>query len=106
MMGNDPPFVSKYFAALCAAIGTTLITTLERHAQANGQMERFNKTLEVRLQHYINEHQTTWDTYMKPLTYGHNTQIHRTTNASPFSMVLDREPPGAIVSKKTIAPKE
>lgn len=93
-------FVSKIFAALCASVGTKLATTTECHPQATGQVERLSKTLVARLRHYISEHQTSWDTYVQPLTYGCNTQVHRTTNTSPFTLELGEEPPRALVSEK------
>lgn len=32
--------------------------------------------------------------YVQPLTYAYNTQVHRSTNVIPFSLVLSRQPPG------------
>lgn len=40
----------------------------------------FNKTLVARRRHYMDHLQTDWNVYMQEMTYGYNTQIHRTTN--------------------------
>lgn len=37
---------------------------------------------------------------MQTLTYGYNTQVYGTKKTSPFSLVLDRESPGTLVSDK------
>ena len=91
---NGPQFTSKFFACLCAFLGSKLLNTTAYHPQTNGQAERFNRTIVARMRHYVNEHQTDWDDYVQPLTYGYNCQVHRTTGTTPFSLVLSREPPG------------
>lgn len=70
---NGKQFTSKFFAALCAFLGTKLITTAEYHSQANGQVERYNRTLVARLRHCIDERQQDWDMFVQPLTYAFNT---------------------------------
>lgn len=66
-------FVAQVFAALCVSIGTKLVTFTVHHLQANGQVEMFKETLAARMQHYIGEHQTDWDSFVQPLAYGYNT---------------------------------
>lgn len=58
MTVNSLQFVSKVFAALCALLGTGLVTTMKYHPQSNEQIERYSKTLVARLRHDIDEHQT------------------------------------------------
>lgn len=64
-------------------------------------MELFNSTLISRLGHYASEHQTNWDTYVLPLSYFHNVQVHRPIKESPFSLALTRTRPRHV----TVAPK-
>ena len=45
------------------------------------------------LRNYVNEHQKDWDTYASALTYAYNTHVHRSTNTTPFDLVLSRPPP-------------
>ncbi|CAN8068757.1 unnamed protein product [Agarophyton chilense] len=63
----------------------------------NGQVERLNHTLVSRLRHYTEEHQTGWDKLVQPLTYSYKHQVHRSTQATPFDLVLLRHPPGIVV---------
>lgn len=100
---SGPQFVSKIFAALCTSIGTNLNTATEYHPQANGQVERFNKTLAARLPHFINKCRANWDVCVQPLTIVYNIYVNRTTNASLFSFVPSWEPAGTLVSAKIIS---
>lgn len=96
MTENGPRIVLKVSAALCAAIRTKLISATEYCLQVNGQPEILNKTRAVRLRKFINEYQTSCDTYVQPLTYSYSTQIIHTTTTHPFSMRLCREARGAM----------
>lgn len=58
----------------------------------NRQTYRFNKTIIVRLQHYVAEHHRDCDIYAQWLTYSLY-QVHRFTNFTPFSLVLYQHPP-------------
>lgn len=82
-------------------MGPKSVSMTEYHYQANGRLERFNKMLAARLRRHINEHQNDWDNYVQPLTYGYNAQVHCTTKTVLFSLMLSREPPGAIIRKKS-----
>lgn len=62
--------------------------------------------LVARLRHCINKHQTNRETYVQPLTYGFNTQIHRTIITSPFSLVRSQVQPGTLETEKTKTLKE
>ena len=71
--------------------------TTAYHPQSNGQTERFNRTLVERLWDYVNEHQRDWDDYVQPLTFEYNMQVHRSTETTPFDLVLTRPPSGLIL---------
>lgn len=45
---------------------------------------------------YVAEQQITWDIFVQTLTHAYNTQIHRSTIVSSFSLVLSRHPPRVI----------
>lgn len=91
---NGPQFTSKFFAALCTQLGIKAMTTTEYHPQANGQVERFNRTIASRQQHYVAEHRCDWDAFVLPLTYVYNSQVHRATKLPPCSLFLTRRAPG------------
>jgi RNase H-like domain found in reverse transcriptase/Integrase zinc binding domain/Integrase core domain len=90
---NGTQFNSKFFQACCQILGVGQVFTTAYHPQCNGQVERFNRTLLSQLRCYIGDHQDDWDLYHAALTYAYNTQIHTSTNQSPFNLVLSRPPP-------------
>ncbi|CAN8070204.1 unnamed protein product [Agarophyton chilense] len=101
---NSSNLASKFLEAVCNLFGIKHYFTTAYHPQTNGQVERFNHTLVSRLRHYTEEHQTGWDELVQPLTYSYNLQVHRSTQTTPFDLVLSRHPPG-IVSRLTAAQK-
>ena len=73
-------------------MGIRNVFTTTYHPQANGQVERFNRTLTSALQKYVGEHPKDWDLFSEAVTYAYNTQVHRTTNIAPFELVLAQAP--------------
>lgn len=67
--------------------------TTANHRQANRRAKRLNRTIVTRLRHYVAEHQRDQALYVQRLSYAYNTQAHRHTNTSPYTMVLSRHPP-------------
>lgn len=91
---NGTQLTSKSFATLCTHLGTKQLTTTAYHPQTNGQVERYNKTIVTRLRHYVAKNQRDWDIFVQPLTYAYRSQVHRSTNTTPFSLVLSGQPLG------------
>lgn len=92
MTENGAQFLSKVFTTLCLfRIVKKLMTTAD-HLQANGQVERYNRTIVAILFYYVFEHQRDLYTYVQPLSYTYITQAHRTTGTSLFNVVLPTEP--------------
>ena len=85
-------FASKYFQSICRILGIRNLFSTAYHPQANGQVERFNRTLLSGLRQYVAEHQKDWPQYVGPLTYAYNTQVHRSTGCKAFELVLPRVP--------------
>ena len=94
---NGPQFAAKFFDAVCALLGVRHYLTTAYHPQSNGRTERFNRTLTQRLRNYVEEHQRVWDDYVQPLTFAYDTQVHRSTETTPFDLVLTRPPSGFIL---------
>jgi len=103
---NGPQFVAKFFEAVCLTLGLKHVTTTAYHPQTNGQTERYNQTLATRLRIFTGRHTTDWDRLIQPLTYAYNSQVHRTTNETPFSLVLTRPPPDIITREDFPRPDE
>lgn len=62
-------FVSKFFAAVTMHLGISHLKTTTYLSPTSGQVERFNKTIVARLEHYVAEHQTVLNQYVQLLTY-------------------------------------
>lgn len=72
------------------------MTKTADHLQTNRQPERFNKTTERQLRHYIRKYQGDWITIVQPLKYASRTQMHDTTKKKPVSLVMTRKAQVAI----------
>jgi Integrase core domain len=92
---NGRQFTSAFFKTCCQAMGVQHIFTSAYHPQANGQVERFNRTILARLRALAGEEQGTWDLYSTAITYAYNTQVHASTGYAPFDLILSRTPPPA-----------
>lgn len=86
-------FVRKCFETLCSHLDTMHLTTTASHLQISGQVERYNKTTISRLEHYVASRQRDWDSMVHPLNHAYNSQVHRSTNTTPFNLVIFRRPP-------------
>lgn len=95
-------FVSRFFVPFYSMLGVNNIADTEYQPQKNGQAERYNSTIVLRLRHYVSEHQTNWNTYLLSLTYAYNAQMRGSIKLSTFSLALWRILPGPtiIVSKR------
>eukprot|EP00171_Calliarthron_tuberculosum_P022257 IDg22257t1 len=87
---NGTQFTAKLFQYMCSKLGVSNLFTTTYHPQANGQTERFNRTLLAGLRAFVAEHSDTWNECIGPLAYAYNTQVHRTTGKPPFDLVLSR----------------
>ncbi|CAF2120209.1 unnamed protein product [Rotaria magnacalcarata] len=58
----------------------------------NGQIERFNATMDAKIAALSNEKRTNWDEKLPFVTFNYNTTIHRTTNQIPFELIYGRKP--------------
>ena len=90
---NGKRFSAKFFQAVCSLLGISNVFTSTYHPQTSGQVERYNRTILAMLRNYVNKHQNDWDRYATALTYSYNCHVHRSTNKTPFSLVLSRPPP-------------
>jgi hypothetical protein len=54
------------------------------HPQCNGAVERFNRTLNNLLSHYVNERQDDWDLFLPLLSHAYNTTYSPRLRNTPF----------------------
>ena len=72
--------------------------------QANGTVERFNRTLVSMHSMYCSDKQDDWDVYLPQVMMAYRSSHHASTQISPNKMVLGREiilPLQAIVGRPT-----
>ena len=87
---NGKQFTARFFQNICRILGIQNVFTTTYHPQANGQVGRFNRTLTSELLKYVGETPKGWDLFSDAVTFTYNTQVHRTTNTTPFELVLAR----------------
>ena len=83
---------SNLMAAVCKHLGIEQTRTSAYHPQGNGQVERFNRTLESMLAKVVSDHQTDWDYHLPQLLFAYRTAIHETTGFTPFHITFGRSP--------------
>lgn len=86
--------MSKFFEIACALLRVRHPRTTAYHPKANGQAERFNRTILIHLRDHVPEQQKDWDIFVQPSAYAYDTWAHRSTKEKPFSLVGSRHPPG------------
>ncbi|CAF4095180.1 unnamed protein product [Rotaria sordida] len=56
----------------------------------NGQVERYNATMDSKIATLSNENRTNWDEQLPYITFNCNTSIHTTTGIIPFELMYGR----------------
>ncbi|CAF4992327.1 unnamed protein product, partial [Rotaria socialis] len=57
-------------------LGVTHLYSTVYHPQTNGQIERFNATMDGKIAALCNERRTNWDEVLQYVTFNYNTSIH------------------------------
>ncbi|CAF2249663.1 unnamed protein product [Rotaria magnacalcarata] len=89
---NGTHFTAKMMTELLKQIGITHLYSTPYHPMTNGQIERFNATMDAKIAALSNEKRTNWDEKLPFVTFNYNTTIHRTTNQIPFELIYGRKP--------------
>ncbi|KID83641.1 pol polyprotein [Metarhizium guizhouense ARSEF 977] len=76
-------FISKFWQALMAQLGTNHKLSTAYHPQTDGQTERLNQTLEQYLRCYINYQQDDWVTWLPTAQLAYNSSISESTKQTP-----------------------
>ena len=85
-------FKNQLMESIAKLIGYNHIFSSVYHSQSNEMIECFNATFVpqiVKLQELENNN---WDKFLSPVVFIYNTDIHATTNYSPFQLQFGREP--------------
>lgn len=84
-------FESKLFNEVCSLLDIEKTRTTSMRPQANGTVERFNRTLASMLTMYCEDNQTEWDVYIPQVMMAYRSSIHASTKITPNRMVFGRE---------------
>ena len=84
-------FGSDLIKELCKLLKMDKTRTSPYHPQGNGQVERHNRVIADVLSKYCAENPRDWDTMLPYVNFVYNKTIHRTTGATPFSLVYGQE---------------
>ncbi|CAF0946236.1 unnamed protein product [Rotaria sordida] len=89
---NGTHFTATMMAELFKKIGITHLYSTPYHPMINGQIERFNATMDAKIAALSNEKRTNWDEQLPFVTFNYNTTIHKTTGQIPFELIYGRSP--------------
>ncbi|CAF4740411.1 unnamed protein product, partial [Rotaria socialis] len=88
---NGTHFTAQIMNNLFQHLGVTHLYSTVYHPQTNGQIERFNATMDGKIAALCNERRTNWDEVLQYVTFNYNTSIHATTKQTPFEMMHGRQ---------------
>ncbi len=88
---NGTHFTAQLMNNLFQRLGVTHLYSTVYHPQTNGQIERFNATMDGKIAALCNERRTNWDEMLQFVTFNYNTSIHATTKQIPFEMMHGRQ---------------
>ena len=95
-------FEAKVFQEMCTYLQIEKTRTTSLRPQANGSVERFNKTLVNMLSMYCQRDQTKWDEYLQQVMMAYRASVNSSTGKTPNMMVFGREvvlPMQAVIGK-------
>ena len=97
---------SNLITAVCTHLGISQKRTSAYHPQGNGQVERFNRTLESMLAKVVSEYQTDWDSHLPKVLFAYRTAIHDTTGFTPFHLTFGHSPVLSLEAMIGIRPQQ
>ncbi|CAF1106157.1 unnamed protein product [Didymodactylos carnosus] len=89
---NGSHFTAAMMEELFKRMGVIYLYSTPYHPQTNGQIERYNATMDAKIAALSNERRTNWDEQLPFVTFGYNTSIHATIGQTPFEMMYGRKP--------------
>ena len=84
-------FESKLMHRLCKLMGIVKTRTSPYHPQSDGQVERFNRTLQSEPSKRLFMSGDQWDKLLNHIASSYNTSIHSSVGYSSFFLVKGRE---------------
>ncbi|CAF3126930.1 unnamed protein product [Rotaria sp. Silwood2] len=89
---NGTHFTAEMMNQLFKKLGIVHLYSTPYHPMTNGQVERYNATMDSKIAALSNEKRTDWDQQLPFVTFNYNTTIHTTSGFIPFEMMYGRLP--------------
>ena len=86
-------FEAHLFQEVCKLLGIDKTRTTPYRPQSDGIVERFNRTIQQMLKHFVNENRNDWDDHLPYLTMAYRASMHESTGCTPNLLMLGRELP-------------
>ncbi|KAL6466207.1 hypothetical protein MHYP_G00263400 [Metynnis hypsauchen] len=84
-------FESDLIKHLCGLMAIRKLRTSPYHAQCDGAVERYNRTLKEELSKYLFELGLEWDDHLPQVALAYNTTVHASTGFTPFYLAHGRD---------------
>ncbi len=84
-------FESKLFSSICELLQIHKSRTTPYRPSANGQVERFNRTLMDAVRCFVGRHQRTWDKCLPQIAGALRSSVNRSTGFTANQLMLGRE---------------
>ena len=84
--GTD--FTSHAFREMCDFLKIDKTQTPVMRPQSNGNIERFNRTLQIMSTAFCEQDQRKWDKYLPQVMMAYRSSVHATTQQTPNKMIL------------------
>ncbi len=89
---NGTHFTASLMNELIKQVGATHLYSTPYHPETNGQIERYNSTMDAKIAILSNQRKTNWDDQLPFVTFNYNAAIHSSTKQIPFTMMYGRQP--------------
>lgn len=71
---GGPAFIADLTKRIAEIFQVDKFVVTPNRSQANGKIERNNRTIEAMLRHYVNEAGNDWDEFLPLIVYAYNSQ--------------------------------
>lgn len=85
-------YQSELLSELYELLDVHKVRTSPYHPQCDGITERFNRTLQSMLVHYVDENQQNWCSLLPSLAFAYNSAVHASTKSTSFELHYGRKP--------------
>lgn len=76
-------FESQLIHELCDYLQITKTRTSPYHAQSDGMVEIFNKTLQSMLSNYVSDYGSEWDRHLPKVLMAYRSSVHHSSGFTP-----------------------